>query len=157
MGTRFYDFPDISNVKAFKATYRERLDSLGSADRAAGGAMSETIADEMVSEANFAFALNTAMFKELDEISGFKGTAAPHEALPESEGVVKKSPGCPFAGLGLPMPATHPTLARPSTETTSKCPLHQFKLLDVAVVVVLFALILMAMPSAESMDRLRGL
>jgi heme oxygenase len=56
-GTAFYEFEDISDEKAFKAKYRQRLDEMP---------IDEATADRIVEEANDAFGLNMEMFKELE-------------------------------------------------------------------------------------------
>jgi hypothetical protein len=70
--------------------------------------------------------------------------------------------GCPFASLakaGVPMPAHHPkptmdtganTATSGSTKAAnavSKCPLSNYSLVDVAVVLVLVAMMMLAMPN----------
>ncbi|WP_409236013.1 heme oxygenase (biliverdin-producing) [Streptomyces sp. PA5.6] len=60
-GVRFYVFEGISNPAAFKRSYRELLDGIDA-----------VVADElerkrMVDECKFAFALNTAVFRELGD------------------------------------------------------------------------------------------
>ncbi|BAU41193.1 heme oxygenase (biliverdin-producing) [Leptolyngbya sp. O-77] len=56
-GTSFYEFEQIPDEKAFKVMYRDRLDSLP---------VDEATADRIVDEANAAFGMNMAMFKELE-------------------------------------------------------------------------------------------
>ena len=56
-GTAFYEFDDISDEKAFKNMYRQAMDDLPIDDAAA---------DRIVDEANAAFGMNMAMFKELE-------------------------------------------------------------------------------------------
>jgi len=56
-GTAFYEFDEISDEKAFKAAYRESMDS---------APVDEAMADRIVEEANDAFGLNMEMFKELE-------------------------------------------------------------------------------------------
>lgn len=56
-GTAFYEFDQIPDEKAFKAAYRESLDS---------APVDETMADRIVAEANDAFGLNMDMFQELE-------------------------------------------------------------------------------------------
>ncbi len=56
-GTGFYEFPAIPDPKAFKHDYRQMLDDLP---------LDETTCDQIVAEANLAFALNMALFKELE-------------------------------------------------------------------------------------------
>jgi len=56
-GTSFYEFEQIPDEKAFKVMYRDRLDSLP---------VDESTADRIVDEANAAFGMNMAMFKELE-------------------------------------------------------------------------------------------
>ena len=70
--------------------------------------------------------------------------------------------GCPFASLakaGVPMPAHHRPVPDENRSTASekredeegdgasKCPIRSFSMVDVAVVLVLIALMLIAMPS----------
>ena len=45
-GVRFYDFPRVHDMKAFKATYRERLDSLGGVTGQRGGGGLTTLAEQ---------------------------------------------------------------------------------------------------------------
>jgi hypothetical protein len=87
LGVKFYEFEHISNLREFKALYREKLDSLGKTTAAAAPAaaatatttaaaaaaasdststrrtrtivMTSSVADLMVAEANYAFELNT--------------------------------------------------------------------------------------------------
>lgn len=56
-GTHFYEFEQISDEKAFKKMYRERLDAVP---------VDEAAADRIVDEANAAFGMNMTMFKELE-------------------------------------------------------------------------------------------
>jgi heme oxygenase len=56
-GTAFYEFADISDEKAFKATYRQAMDDLP---------IDEAMADRIVDEANDAFGMNMKMFMELE-------------------------------------------------------------------------------------------
>jgi heme oxygenase (biliverdin-producing, ferredoxin) len=56
-GTNFYAFPTISDEKAFKATYRQAMDTLP---------VDDATADRIVDEANDAFGMNMSMFKELE-------------------------------------------------------------------------------------------
>lgn len=56
-GTAFYEFPEITDEKAFKATYRQALDEMP---------IDEATADRIVNEANAAFALNMKLFQELE-------------------------------------------------------------------------------------------
>lgn len=56
-GLAFYSFPAIDDKDAFKALYRERLDALP---------LSPLEQNEIVQEANRSFALNQALFEELD-------------------------------------------------------------------------------------------
>jgi heme oxygenase len=111
-GVQFYMFKRIPDAKAFKNMYRARLDAL-QADR--------EVADTMVIEANYAFAMNTRMFQELDKLAGFEGDA---QALASAQAVqpagAKATPSslpdpsvCPFASLaaaGFAMPADHPPM-----------------------------------------------
>ncbi|HTL88724.1 MAG TPA: heme oxygenase (biliverdin-producing) [Leptolyngbya sp.] len=56
-GTSFYEFKQISDEKAFKKMYRDRLDSLP---------LDDATADRIVEEANDAFGMNMHVFKELE-------------------------------------------------------------------------------------------
>jgi heme oxygenase len=56
-GTAFYEFQEIPDEKAFKATYRQALDELE---------VDEATADEIVEEANAAFGMNMKLFQELE-------------------------------------------------------------------------------------------
>lgn len=56
-GTAFYEFADIPDEKAFKATYRQAMDDLP---------IDEAMADRIVDEANDAFGMNMKMFMELE-------------------------------------------------------------------------------------------
>jgi heme oxygenase (biliverdin-producing, ferredoxin) len=56
-GTAFYEFAQIADEKAFKANYRQKMDSLP---------IDEAKADLIVEEANDAFGKNMIMFKELE-------------------------------------------------------------------------------------------
>ncbi|NMG58870.1 heme oxygenase (biliverdin-producing) [Geitlerinema sp. P-1104] len=56
-GTAFYEFAEIPDEKAFKAEYRQAMDSLP---------IDEAQADRIVDEANDAFKLNMVMFEELE-------------------------------------------------------------------------------------------
>ena len=55
-GLWFYDFPNISDTKGFKESYRTTLDSLG---------LDESQTNALIAEANYAFRLNMYMFDEL--------------------------------------------------------------------------------------------
>ena len=57
-GLHFYDFPEVSDTKGFKASYRQTLDSLP---------IDESQTNALIAEANFAFRLNMYIF---DEIQG---------------------------------------------------------------------------------------
>jgi len=57
VGTSFYEFEQISDEKAFKAMYRERLDA---------APLEDAVTDSIVEEANDAFGMNMHMFKELE-------------------------------------------------------------------------------------------
>jgi hypothetical protein len=177
-------------MKTFKQEYRRRLDSLGSKG------LAPEDADRMVAEANYAFALNTALFQELDLLAGF-GSA--HVQLPDPPPLHKDgnqssstasssssssssssnlsqadldaqakaaAGGCPFASLvraGSAMPDHHASSSSGSSSSKMSssgnaqataideegCPLRRFKLLDVAVVLVLIAAMLLAMPSKQ--------
>ncbi|HIK55056.1 MAG TPA: heme oxygenase (biliverdin-producing) [Synechococcales cyanobacterium M55_K2018_004] len=56
-GTSFYEFDQIPDEKAFKAMYRQTMDSLP---------IDDATADRIVAEANDAFGMNMKMFKELE-------------------------------------------------------------------------------------------
>lgn len=56
-GTAFYEFPEISDEKAFKNQYRQAMDELP---------VDQATADRMVDEANAAFGMNMKMFNELE-------------------------------------------------------------------------------------------
>ncbi len=56
-GTHFYEFPTISDEKAFKTQYRQAMNDLP---------VDDAMADRIVDEANHAFGLNMTMFKELE-------------------------------------------------------------------------------------------
>lgn len=56
-GTAFYEFQDISDEKAFKATYRQAMNDLP---------LDEAAADRIVDEANAAFGMNMNLFNELE-------------------------------------------------------------------------------------------
>jgi heme oxygenase len=56
-GLRFYEFDTIADEKAFKANYRQVLDSLP---------IDQAMADRIVAEANEAFHCNMKMFQELE-------------------------------------------------------------------------------------------
>lgn len=56
-GTAFYEFEDIQNPKAFKATYRQALNDLP---------LEEITIAQIVDEANLAFKLNMGLFKEVE-------------------------------------------------------------------------------------------
>jgi len=56
-GTAFYEFTAISDEKAFKQLYRQRLDELD---------IDQATADRIVQEANDAFGMNMKMFQELE-------------------------------------------------------------------------------------------
>ena len=56
-GLHFYDFPDISDAKGFKTSYRTQLDSL---------TLTEQQNSAIIEEANYAFQLNMYMFDELE-------------------------------------------------------------------------------------------
>jgi pyruvate/2-oxoglutarate dehydrogenase complex dihydrolipoamide acyltransferase (E2) component len=197
-GVAFYDFALIPSLKVFKQEYRRRLDSLGSKGLAVGDA------DLMVAEANYAFALNTALFQELDLLAGFDkapvdfpeppnratvlarsaqaaaaaasaASAAPASAAPAAAAAGRAAlsaadvaaqaqaaaGGCPFASLvraGVPAPAAHslattaakPTSAAAASAPEDGCPLRRFGFMDLAVVLVLVAAMLLAMPSLEA-------
>ncbi len=56
-GTAFYEFPEISDEKAFKNNYRQAMNDLP---------VDQATADRMVEEANAAFDMNMKMFNELE-------------------------------------------------------------------------------------------
>ena len=56
-GTSFYEFPTITDEKAFKQQYRQAMDNLP---------VDDATADRIVDEANAAFGQNMKMFKELE-------------------------------------------------------------------------------------------
>ncbi len=56
-GTAFYEFPDISDEKAFKNKYRQSLDELQ---------IDMATAERIVDEANAAFGMNMKLFQELE-------------------------------------------------------------------------------------------
>jgi heme oxygenase (biliverdin-producing, ferredoxin) len=56
-GTAFYEFPEISDEKAFKANYRAALDEMP---------LDEATCDRIVEEANDAFGVNMKLFQELE-------------------------------------------------------------------------------------------
>jgi heme oxygenase (biliverdin-producing, ferredoxin) len=56
-GTAFYEFPEISDEKGFKANYRAALDEMP---------LDEATCDRIVEEANDAFGVNMKMFQELE-------------------------------------------------------------------------------------------
>jgi heme oxygenase len=58
-GVAFYAFPDIPDIPAFKARYRESLDAMP---------LDEGDAARLVDEANRAFDLNVGLFSELDAL-----------------------------------------------------------------------------------------
>jgi len=190
-GVAFYDFAHIPNMKTFKQEYRRRLDSLGSKG------LAPEDADRMVAEANYAFALNTALFQELDLLAGFGSVQVElpdppplHKDGNQSSSTASSSSsssslsssnlsqadldaqakaaagGCPFASLvraGSAMPDHHASSSSGSSSSKISgsgnaqataideegCPLRRFKLLDVAVVLVLIAALLLAMPSKQ--------
>jgi hypothetical protein len=116
------------------------------------------MADELVAEANFAFDLNTALFRELDLLAGFTDEAPliPERRVQAPATAPATVPsGCPFANLGLAKPANHPgqstaassvPSAAPHIEKVSTCPFHQFGLKDLLVVLVMLAAMLMMLP-----------
>jgi heme oxygenase len=57
VGTDFYEFPGISDEKAFKNNYRQSLDSLD---------LDDATCDRIVEEANAAFGMNMKLFMELE-------------------------------------------------------------------------------------------
>lgn len=154
---------------AKQAEYRSLLDGL---------AVSPALADVLVAEANYAFELNTSLFHELDRLAGFAPsespvplpgppdvhtvvTAAALPSTPVSDDGSASAAGCPFAGLaklGVPMPAHHPSgdtkLAQPtkSTKTPGSCPIRSFGVVDVAVVLILVAVMLLCMPPMEKIN-----
>lgn len=58
-GVAFYEFPEITDIPAFKDSYRAGMDALP---------LGEGEAQRMVDEANRAFELNIDLFSELDEL-----------------------------------------------------------------------------------------
>ncbi len=56
-GTAFYEFEDITDEKAFKNEYRQRMNELP---------IDQETAERIVDEANAAFGMNMNMFKELE-------------------------------------------------------------------------------------------
>ncbi len=56
-GTAFYEFPEITDEKAFKANYRAALDEMP---------LDEATCDRIVEEANDAFGVNMKLFQELE-------------------------------------------------------------------------------------------
>ncbi|MGB3405748.1 MAG: heme oxygenase (biliverdin-producing) [Microcoleaceae cyanobacterium] len=56
-GTQFYEFHDIPDEKAFKANYRQAMDSLP---------IDQATAERIVQEANDAFGMNMKLFNELE-------------------------------------------------------------------------------------------
>ena len=56
-GTAFYEFPEISDEKAFKNDYRQAMDELP---------IDQATADRIVNEANDAFGMNMKLFQELE-------------------------------------------------------------------------------------------
>ncbi len=56
-GTNFYEFRQITDERAFKKLYRERLDEMP---------IDDATGDRIVEEANDAFGMNMNMFKELE-------------------------------------------------------------------------------------------
>ena len=56
-GTAFYEFPEISDEKAFKVKYRESMDS---------APVDDAMIARIVEEANDAFGVNMEMFQELE-------------------------------------------------------------------------------------------
>ncbi|HEY9669269.1 MAG TPA: heme oxygenase (biliverdin-producing) [Coleofasciculaceae cyanobacterium] len=56
-GSAFYEFPEISDEKAFKDRYRSALNEL---------AVDEATADRIVDEANATFGMNMKLFQELE-------------------------------------------------------------------------------------------
>ena len=57
VGTAFYEFPEISDEKAFKNKYRQSLDELQ---------IDMATAERIVDEANAAFGMNMKLFQELE-------------------------------------------------------------------------------------------
>ena len=55
-GLQFYEFPEITDAKAFKNNYREILNNLG---------VDEHQTNALIAEANYAFRLNMYMFEEI--------------------------------------------------------------------------------------------
>jgi len=117
-GVKFYTFKRVRDAKALKKMYRARLDAFP-----ADG----PTADAMVEEANYAFSLNTRIFRELDAMSGFvdevaKATTSDAIAVPtvSAEALSAAAAGCPFAALaasGVPMPEGHLAFAHGDGQT----------------------------------------
>lgn len=64
-GLAFYDFPLLrGSIKAFKDTYRSKLNKLD---------VTDGVVQEIVTEANIAFLLNMRLFEELDVIGSVPG------------------------------------------------------------------------------------
>tara|TARA_B100001094_G_scaffold121725_1_gene117484 strand:+ start:1615 stop:2340 length:726 start_codon:yes stop_codon:yes gene_type:complete len=61
-GLAFYDFPEISDKKGFKTSYRSVLDDFIEVD--------QHQINEIIAEANFAFRLNMYMFEEIQGDAG---------------------------------------------------------------------------------------
>lgn len=141
-GVRFYLFPGIKDVKAFKNIYRARLDSL---------LVSDSLASEIVEEANRAFELNTDVFTELpvpDEMCArvrafsLEDAEVPEPVATSCKGKKTACAVCPFAALlGASMPKGHVKIQVEIEETSCElisqecpmgatvahgCPLRQF-------------------------------
>ena len=56
-GLHFYDFPNISDSKGFKESYRSKLDTMD---------IDESQTNALIAEANYAFKLNMYLFDELE-------------------------------------------------------------------------------------------
>ncbi len=147
-GTAFYEFEKIPRKqhKAFKNAYREKLDSLR---------VSSAVADELVNEANLAFAFNTAMFEELDVVAGFvseEDLAKRREAARESfeNATEEEKSKCPFAAFigkdlmkTMPLPAGHSKISsraaavasttNDTSQAVSGCPVHPSALMHMLV------------------------
>lgn len=99
-GVEFYEFGRIPDTKQFKHKYRALLDGLPA---------SKATANRLVDEANAAFGFNQRLFEELDVLLGLEGQPLPTPA-PRPKRQSAPAVPCPFAGMGLPLPAGHPTL-----------------------------------------------
>eukprot|EP01080_Neovahlkampfia_damariscottae_P002819 gene2819-4227_t len=87
-GTKFYDFPNISNQSAFKQEYREMLNTLN---------ITEIESQEIVNEANISFEFNIKLFEELEEKHFKKETTSPKVFVNETS----KNSSTMFTGFNL--------------------------------------------------------